>query len=547
METLWNRLRNHPLGMYVQVWAALALIVFGVFSYLSITACGEDPSPGCGNPGGSSQTGQAPVVNPNGSAQINYGVALKNVSENASAIPGAQVSRVIGWTGSQPTQLVWNPPIDSTNFVFTDPAKQPQPGGPPFVFTAPPNSIPVQFNMPFLPAGKASMKVIETVGYIDVSGRSFTSLVTQLQNGLNTPEVLPRSPVSALSEPQTIGATINALNLERWIGYNNVTLDTTRCQQITDWLQSKATFVAMRVPVSAVAPDNPSFILPLLFSADATKPRIQLDGYVPSKNDIVNPIPLELRPERMTFAENELPALGGEHWVTLGAAQTPKATCPAGMNYTSWEYHVSLPVDLAGKGTEIPLYLCQEGQDPPPFAQVALQTLGQGSKGRKTLAVQTGGITCLGPQNQSLVPFLTPNTVDLGNPAIAWNIQPPKEVRIRHIAQVNSVGLMSLNFSINSQINSMNWTLYEGDDKAPNFSRPIPSPYLTKGFVFIWLVGTVPAGTASGPYNVKVTATKADEPTVNGSATDIIWVGDWVPPPTALTGNLLYLPLLQKQ
>jgi hypothetical protein len=36
MATLWDRLRIHPLGVYVQVWAALALMVFGVFSYLSI-------------------------------------------------------------------------------------------------------------------------------------------------------------------------------------------------------------------------------------------------------------------------------------------------------------------------------------------------------------------------------------------------------------------------------------------------------------------------------------------------------------------------------
>ena len=190
--------RNHPLGVYIQVGACLALIVFGVFSYLSITACGE-PSPGCGPTGGSNQTGQAAIVNPDGSAQINYGVALKNVSGTASAIPGAQVSRVIGWTGTQPTQLIWNPPPDSKNFVFTDPAKQPQSGGPPFVFPTPPNSIPVQFNMPTLPAGKTSMKVTETVGYIDVSGKSYTSLVTQLQNGLgNAAEVLP----DLLSPPQ---------------------------------------------------------------------------------------------------------------------------------------------------------------------------------------------------------------------------------------------------------------------------------------------------------------------------------------------------------
>lgn len=89
--------------------------------------------------------------------------------------------------------------------------------------------------------------------------------------------------------------------------------------------------------------------------------------------------------------------------------------------------------------------------------------------------------------------------------------------------------------------------IYQGSYTEPTLSKPILSPYYTKGFESIWLVGTVPAGTVSGPYNVTITAAKADDPSVTGSATNIIWVGDWVPPPTALTGNSLFLPLLQKQ
>jgi hypothetical protein len=549
MEKFWSRLRNQPLGMYLQVWIALALMVFGVFSYLSITACGE-PSAGCGSPGGSSITyPPASVASPNGQAAIYQSTALKTPTGNVSTAPGAQVSRSIGWVGSQPVKLVWNPPSDSKGFIFSDPAKQPQPGGPPFVFTTPSDSIPIQFTMPTLPAGKTSMKVTETVEYTDALGSRFTSLVTLLQNvSGSSSDVLPRLPVSAPVDPKTLGATIDALKLERWIDSNGATMDTTLCQQVTDWLQSKATFVAMRVPVLAVAPDNPSFLLPVLFPADATKkPRLQLHGYQPPpvKNDVITPIPMELRPERMTFAENELPALSGEHWVTMGVAQIPKTTCPNGLNYTNWSYQISLPADLASKG-EIPLYFCQEGQDPPPFAQAALQTFVQGTKGRKTLAVQTGGITCLGPQNHSLVTTSTAGNIQL-DPAIAWNIQPPKEVRIRIGMQSNYSVFIGLNFSINSQIGNMTWTLYQGTYKEPTLSKPISSPYYTKGPEPIWLVGTVPAGTAPGPYNVTVSAVKADDPAVTGSATNIIWVGDWVPPPTALTGNALFVPSLQKQ
>jgi hypothetical protein len=113
--------------------------------------------------------------------------------------------------------------------------------------------------------------------------------------------------------------------------------------------------------------------------------------------------------------------------------------------------------------------------------------------------------------------------------------------------QSNYSVFIGVNFSINSQIGNMTWTLYQGSYNEPTLSKPISSPYYTKGPEPIWLVGTVPAGTAPGPYNVTVSAVKADDPAVTGSATNIIWVGDWVPPPTALTGNFLFLPLLQKQ
>ena len=385
MKDFWKWNHNHRLGGYVQVWAALALIVFGVFSYLSIIACdGDGSNNGCGPPtSGSNYTATGSVTSPNGQATINQSTPSETLSRNVSTAPGAQVSRLIGWMGSQPVKLVWNPPPDSKDFIFTDASKQPQPGGPPFVFTTPPASIPIQFTMPTLPAGKTSIKVTETVEYNDALGSRFTSLVTQLQNASgSSSDVLPRPQVSVPSAPQNLGATINALGLIRWIDFNGVTLDTARCNQVTDWLQSKATFVALKVPVSAVAPGNPSFVLPMLFPPLVNKAQMQLHGYEPLPIKDFDPIPLELRPERMTFAENELqaPTPVGEQWqwVTMGAIQSPKTVCPDGLNYTNWSYQITVPVDLVGKGTEIPIYFCQEGQDPPPFAPAALQAFKPG-------------------------------------------------------------------------------------------------------------------------------------------------------------------------
>jgi hypothetical protein len=61
------------------------------------------------------------------------------------------------------------------------------------------------------------------------------------------------------------------------------------------------------------------------------------------------------------------------------------------------------------------------------------------------------------------------------------------------------------------------------------------------------MVGTIPQGTASGPYNIILTAEKDGDPTITSSLTNIVWVGAWVPPPTVLTGNALFVPSLQKQ
>ncbi len=97
MKDFWKWARNHHLGVYAQVWAALALIVFGVFSYLSITACGE-PSAGCGSPGGSSITyPPASVASPNGQAAIYQSTALKDSYReclHGSRGPGFPVDRM---------------------------------------------------------------------------------------------------------------------------------------------------------------------------------------------------------------------------------------------------------------------------------------------------------------------------------------------------------------------------------------------------------------------------------------------------------------------
>ncbi len=84
----------------------------------------------------------------------------------------------------------------------------------------------------------------------------------------------------------------------------------------------------------------------------------------------------------MTFAENELPAFSGEHWVTMGVAQTPKTTCPNGLNYTNWSYQISLPADLASKG-EIPSISARRARTPRPSRRQPCRLLSRGPRAGK--------------------------------------------------------------------------------------------------------------------------------------------------------------------
>ncbi len=528
-----------------QVWSSLAILVFGIFSYLSVTACGEKPQTnGCGNPSGGSNitcNTETPVTPPGGQATISQPSAARSGPEAAATAPGAVVSRILGWTGGAPNQLIFFPPPDASSFAFTNPALQPQAGGPPFVFLNPTGSVPLQFKMPLLTPGMTSMKVTETVQYLNSTlGSSFTSLVTTLQN----PSAAAAGSVSAVVAPRSdptekkAAATVNTLNLERWIDYTGVnTMTTTLCQQITDWLQSKAVFVAMRVPVTPVGGGNNSFPVPILFPNNTYGGALGLHGYQPTfQQNIVGPIPMEMRPERMTYAENKLPSASGEQWVTFGISTEPKASCPASMNYTDWSYQFRLPADLDGKGKEVPIYLCQEGLNPPPFAQSSLSAL------LPFAAAASTGITCLGPQTHSLVVDNQAGTIAM-SPGMEWDILPPKEVQIAIHMSTNYASFIGVNFNIHSAI-SMTWSLCQGTYSAPNKSAPILATYLTKGNETVWLVGTVPAGTASGAYNVTLTAVKSDDAAVSASATNLLWVGSWVAPPPLYYS--LFLPLIQR-
>ena len=59
-------------------------------------------------------------------------------------------------------------------------------------------------------------------------------------------------------------------------------------------------------------------------------------------------------------------------------------------------------------------------------------------------------------------------------------------------------------------------------------------------------MGTIPAGTPAGLYTVNITATQQTTPTDFRIGSDIIWVGEWSPPPEGgePPQYAMYLPLI---
>ncbi len=549
MNGIWKWLNSNPTGVCIQFGLVLIVLVGGIFGYFSITACDgtNATSPSSCDGSGTLPPTQPPTTT-HSSAWTSSTTIIKpdmdpNITNTGSLnpAPGSQAERKLSWSGNQPDRLTYYPPPGASNLTFPDPAKQPLAGGPPYFFINPSKDIPVRFNFPAMTEGKTSWTVDETLQSTNATGAQSVTLETSL----GSPAAVEKTPINrtdaqtARNQP-VLGAP-NALAMQRWYWVENVTMDTGLCQQIVDWLQSNSAFVALRTPVTFPTADPAYYQSPVLL-VPGNQARLQLTDKTQS---VMNPIPLELRPERMTFVQNRLPSVVGERWVTVGVAQSPKAFCPADLNLSAWEFFLNLPLDLFGNTGDVPLYFCQEGQNPPPIGQMVQKVRGRKSLAATSGAIQADGITCIGPQPHSLA---TTFTIKFGNPAIAWGIKPPKEVKIFHELYASSYPI-SLNFSIDSQISGANWKLYWGDETAPDTSSPIgPSATIPNWLNFIWLVGTVPEGTPAGSYNVVVSAEKVGDPAVKSSVTDLIWADIWVAPPLPGGMTYNYLPLiLQKQ
>ncbi len=532
-------------GAALKHFVKLFLLVACIFVVLSNLSCIEPPSDsGCGDssvPDMPINTSGSQVVTTKSIQKAPFTPAMSG--STGPFVPRESVLRTMSFPESGAERLTWTPPPGATNFEFIG-APAPEPGGPPFMFFDPPNSITVRYNLPDLPAGTNSMEVAETVQVwaLDQGGNytTMTSKIVRPQlSSASQPAPASQAGVLPAAPPAPAPASAQITTVYQVDQYRSVVSDTltsAQCQSLYDWFQGDSLFAAIRVPVTVTA--DSSSLLPVVFGPDvSTRPILQLTiDYQPAPG--VADVPLEVRPERFTYLLNNLPAAPGEMWVALGAAAEPKVICPANMNADTWEFYFGLPLDLVGKASSLPTYYCYEGNESPLLNRIAGQVLA----GANAASIQAEGITCLGPQDQSLDPEAT---LHIGNPGVAWNVIPPEQVSFMHYLERTPNA--PVNLGITTTLTGSTWSLYLGDDKAPDLAHPITNPWNSPyAFDFFWVVGSVPQGAAPGSYNVTVSAEEAAQPSISTYINDMLWVGEWTPPSGGETTHTVFLPLLLK-
>jgi hypothetical protein len=443
----------------------------------------------------------------------------------------------------------WTPPPYVENISFLDHQPVNPDGPPPYKFVNVPlndndeASIRVAYVVPPLPSGEEQMLLVDTLQVEHAWGMDAASAILHViehppQTTASTaPSAAP--PWAVFRTPRSVAAQQQDYWLWETYGHfgSDETLTTSLCQDGMDFMQEGTAFVALRFPdLSATPPYTDSYALPVVFWEEYA-PTLSLlhdDGYV--LTDILT-APLEYKPERFTFLENELPSAEGEHWLALGVPSSPPIICPDGLDIASddWEFEAELRLDFGGEQGAciecvLPVYYCYEGQEPPPVFPTA-RTFG---KLLSATSYQGWGITCMGPAPLRLVNWdaletVSPSFVFEGM-TTAW-ITPTQRITISHqISNIGAPTVVTLDYTSTLDIP---WGIYRGTQEGPDIPLvPIIGPFALEGYQshFFWMIADVPTDT-QGAETLIITATDTTSPAVSTWTSDLLWVGDWMTPP----------------
>ncbi len=471
-------------------------------------------------------------------------VSVRAVGQGAALTPGGAAQRAVFVQSPKPggpdaVTVLWYPPAGATAIAF--PARQPAnpQGPPPYQFdgaavsdVADPQavaSLAVWYAAPAPPQPTGATAVVDVFTAVTAAGNRYSASFVDVESagsGLAAGASAGSPRANALIVPVTYSF---------WSAQETVTpagsvpLDQALCQDWAGLLQGGSFFVALRFPVETPdATDARSASLPVVLPASGpAAPQVTLRSPQPSSATVFA-VPLELRPDRLAFAENNLPPAAGERWVTLAPASQPPATCPADLA-GEWDLLGDLSFDFGGAASScrecvIQEYLCYEGSSPPFFfgagaATVASQSVYRGA-----------GTTCAGPIPLRLTgaPPAPPFTIE--DAALARS-SANSLVKFAHRLRgaLAPDGEAAVDITATSA-RGIPWQLYR--DSA--LTQPIVGPVTISGaaqFDF-WAAAHLPFG-FRGPESLTVTAAVAEPSGQQAWTSDHLWAGAWTaPPPT---------------
>jgi hypothetical protein len=287
------------------------LIVFSVGLFFGLS----DDNNGCSTSGSSScGSTNAAITRP--------GASMELIHPKASYLPGekVEVKLVAEWPSGSPTgTIIWTPPVGAAAIAFPD--RQPEPGGPPFVFkdvtvAQADAGIPVAYGAPPRTGAAGEPSSFGEMVAVQVGDTRSTTWVTHK----HTPQQFSGAAGSAA--PFAARPASLPKNAPLWTGARalefNTELTPASCQDLIARLKSAYAFTALRLPVADEIMVNQSYELPLIESAPYAPHLLLVSG--PLHVDMAQ----EIRHDATAWANRNLPAAPGELWVALGVK--PDAT-----------------------------------------------------------------------------------------------------------------------------------------------------------------------------------------------------------------------------
>jgi hypothetical protein len=444
--------------------------------------------------------------------------------------------------GPDAVTVLWYPPAGASSIAFPD-VQPTNPQGPaPYEFAdvavsdvadaQAAASLTVDYAAPAPPQPLGAQTVVDVFTAVTAAGNRYSASFadTEVAPGGAPVAAAPRAGTSAVA--RVSARAVQGGGYSWWAETQGLTpvssvpLDQALCQSWADLFQGGTFFVALRFPVQTPdASDARSAPLPLVVpAAEASAPRLELRATDPTPATVFG-VPLELRPDRLAFAENNLPHAEGERWLTLAPAAQPAAVCPAGLT-GNWALQADFALDLGGTASScaectIQEYLCYEGADAPfMFASSALgaQSTYQGA-----------GTTCVGPMALRLV----------GDPP-----SPPFTLEGAGLARTSADALVQFGHTLHGLLAGdtettarltatsalgLSWQLYS-DSALQHQITDIPVTISGSAQFDFWAAAHVPFE-FSGQDSVTIVATSTAPGAAHTWTSDHFWAGAWTPPP----------------